>query len=94
MLGQVVGFFGAAVIFLILTVFMLSEAKMFGQRLQAISKAHGPNIGRMLSATSDIQRYLAIKTVVSLGDRHSRAACCVGPRAWISSSCGESSPSR
>ena len=65
-LGQVVGFFGAAVIFLILTVFMLSEARMFGQRLQAISKAHGPNIGRMLSATRDIQRYLAIKTVVSL----------------------------
>lgn len=65
-LGQVVGFFGAAVIFLILTVFMLSEAKTFGQRLQAISQAQGPNIGRMLSATKDIQRYLAIKTVVSL----------------------------
>jgi AI-2 transport protein TqsA len=65
-LGQVVGFFGAAVIFLILTVFMLSEAKSFGMRLQAISKAHGPNIGRMLSATQDIQRYLAIKTIVSL----------------------------
>lgn len=65
-LGQVVGFFGAAVIFLILTVFMLSEAKMFGQRLAAISQAHGPNISQMLHATRDIQRYLAIKTVVSL----------------------------
>lgn len=65
-LGQVLGFFGAAVIFLILTVFMLSEAKMFGHRLEAISQAHGPNISRMLSATRDIQRYLAIKTVVSL----------------------------
>lgn len=65
-LGQVVGFFGAAVIFLILMVFMLSEAKMFGQRLEAISQAHGPNISRMLSATKDVQRYLAIKTVVSL----------------------------
>lgn len=65
-LGQVVGFFGAAVIFLILTVFMLSEARMFGQRLEAISQAHGPNIARMLHATRDIQRYLAIKTVVSL----------------------------
>lgn len=65
-LGQVVGFFGAAVIFLILTVFMLSEAKMFGQRLEAISQAHGPNIARILGATRDIQRYLAIKTVVSL----------------------------
>lgn len=65
-LGQLLGFIGAALIFLILTVFMLSEAKTFGQRLEAISQAHGPNISRMLSATKDIQRYLAIKTVVSL----------------------------
>ncbi len=65
-LGQLVGFMGAAVIFLILTVFMLSEAKMFGRRLEAISQAHGPNISRMLNATRDIQRYLAIKTAVSL----------------------------
>jgi AI-2 transport protein TqsA len=65
-LGQVVGFFGAAVIFLILTVFMLSEARMLGRRLEAVSEAHGPNIARMLHATRDIQRYLAIKTVVSL----------------------------
>lgn len=65
-LGQVVGFLGAAVIFIILTVFMLSEAEGFGRRLDAISQAQGPNIARMLSATRDIQRYLAIKTVVSL----------------------------
>jgi AI-2 transport protein TqsA len=65
-LGQVFGFFGAAVIFIILTVFMLFEAEVFGRRLEAISQARGPNIARMLSATRDIQRYLAIKTVVSL----------------------------
>ena len=65
-LGQVVGFIGAAIIFLILTVFMLSEARSFGRRLEAISLAHGPNIARMINATRDIQRYLAIKTVVSL----------------------------
>lgn len=65
-LGQLVGFFGASVIFVILTVFMLSEAERFGRRLEAISQAKGPNIARMLSATRDIQRYLAIKTVVSL----------------------------
>lgn len=65
-LGQLVGFVGATIIFLILTVFMLSEARMFGQRLEAISQAHGPNISRLLHATRDIQRYLAIKTVVSL----------------------------
>ncbi len=65
-LGHLVGFAGAALIFLILTIFMLSEARMFGARLEAISEAHGPNIARVLNATRDIQRYLAIKTVISL----------------------------
>jgi AI-2 transport protein TqsA len=65
-LGQLLGFIGAAVIFLILTVFMLLEAQTFGHRLKAVSIARGPDIARMLSATRDIQRYLAIKTLVSL----------------------------
>ena len=65
-LGKVVGFFGTSLITLILTVFMLSEARMFGRRLEAISLARGPNLARMLSATRDIQRFLAIKTAVSL----------------------------
>lgn len=66
LLGRVVGFFGTALIVLILTVFMLSEARMFGRRLEAVSLARGPNIRKMLSATRDIQRFLAIKTVISL----------------------------
>ncbi|MFK7851559.1 MAG: AI-2E family transporter [Akkermansiaceae bacterium] len=65
-LGRVVGFFGTSFITLILTVFMLSEARMFGRRLEAISLARGPNLERMLSATRDIQRFLAIKTGVSV----------------------------
>lgn len=65
-LGQVVGFFGAAFVFVILTVFMLTEAHSFGRRLEAISLAHGPNFVKMLDATRDIQRYLAIKTFASL----------------------------
>jgi AI-2 transport protein TqsA len=66
LLGRVVGFFGAFLVVLILTVFMLLEAQMFGQRLEAICQARGPNIARLLSATKDIQRYLAIKTIISL----------------------------
>ena len=66
LLGRLVGFLGTFLVVLILTIFMLAEAKMFGQRLEAISLARGPNIARMLSATKDIQRYLAIKTVISL----------------------------
>ncbi len=66
LLGQVVGFFGTALVVLVLTIFMLSEARMFGRRLEAISLARGPDLARMVAATKDIQRFLAIKTVVSL----------------------------
>ena len=66
LLGHVVGFFGTSLAVLILTVFMLSEARMFARRFEAISQARGPNMARMLNATRDIQRYLAIKTVISL----------------------------
>ncbi len=65
-LGRVVGFFATSILTLILTVFMLSEARMFGRRMEAISLARGPNLTRMLSATRDIQRFLAIKTAISL----------------------------
>ncbi|MFD2257205.1 AI-2E family transporter [Luteolibacter algae] len=65
-LGRVVGFLGTSLITLILTVFMLSEARMFGRRFEAISKARGPNLTKLLSATRDIQRFLAIKTGVSV----------------------------
>ena len=66
LLGRVVGFFGGFLVVLILTIFMLLEADMFGHRLDAVSQARGPNIARLLNATKDIQRYLAIKTVISL----------------------------
>ncbi|MBN8459959.1 MAG: AI-2E family transporter [Verrucomicrobia bacterium] len=66
LLGRVVGFFGGFLVVLILTIFMLLEADMFGRRLDAVSQARGPNIARLLNATKDIQRYLAIKTVISL----------------------------
>ncbi len=64
--GRVVTFFGTAFMVFILTVFMLAEARMFGRRFEAIFDARGPNFQRMLSSTRDIQRYLGIKTVVSL----------------------------
>jgi AI-2 transport protein TqsA len=66
LLGQVVGFFGSVLVVLILTIFMLSEARMFGRRLEAVTLARGPDLGRLVAATRDIQKYLGIKTVVSL----------------------------
>lgn len=64
--GRVVKFFGTSLIVIILTIFMLTEARMFGRRMDAICEARGPNIQRMLSALKDTQRYLGIKTAVSL----------------------------
>ena len=63
--GRVASFLGTAFVVLILTIFMLMEARMFGRRLNAIGEARGPNLQRMLSATQGIQRYLGIKTAVS-----------------------------
>lgn len=65
-LGRVVSFLGTSLIVIILTVFMLTEARMFGRRMDAICDARGPNIQRMLSALKDTQRYLGIKTIISL----------------------------
>ena len=63
---RVVSFLGTTLLILILTVFMLSEARMFGRRVNAILEARGPNLDRIMAATADIQRYLAMKTLVSL----------------------------
>ena len=64
--GRVTAFLGAAFIVLLFTVFMLTEAPMFGRRLTLIAEARGPNFERMLHAGKDIQRFLGIKTMVSL----------------------------
>ncbi|MFT7304443.1 MAG: AI-2 transport protein TqsA [Akkermansiaceae bacterium] len=63
---SVVSFLGTTLLILILTVFMLSEARMFGRRVNAILEARGPNLDRIMSATADIHRDLAMKTIVSL----------------------------
>ncbi len=64
--SQLASFLMTAFVVMLLTVFMLSEARMFGRRFNAICDAKGPNLQRMLSATRDIQKYLGIKTLISL----------------------------
>jgi len=59
-------FAGASLLVAIMTIFMISEARMFGRRAEAITAARGPDLERIFSATQDIQRYLAMKVVVSL----------------------------
>ncbi len=65
-MGRVTAFLGAAFIVVLCTVFMLMEARMFARRLSLIAEARGPNFERMLYAGKDIQRFLGIKTMVSL----------------------------
>lgn len=64
--GKVLYFLGTAFVVFLLTVFMLTEVRMFGKRLNAIRMADGPNFQRLVSAVHDIQKFLAIKTVISL----------------------------
>lgn len=65
-LTHLLSIIGTSFIIMLLTVFMLSEARMFGRRFNAICEAQGPNLQRMLSATKDIQKYLGIKTLISM----------------------------
>ncbi|MGE9268400.1 MAG: AI-2E family transporter [Verrucomicrobiales bacterium] len=62
----ILSFLGSSLLILILTIFMLTEARMFGRQVKAICEARGPDLQRMLSAAKDVQRYLAIKTIISL----------------------------
>ncbi|TAE76790.1 MAG: AI-2E family transporter [Verrucomicrobia bacterium] len=64
--GRVLSFFATSGVVIILTVFMLSEAQGFGRRFGAIQAARGPNFERLTDAMQDTQRYLGIKTVISL----------------------------
>lgn len=64
--GRVLSFFATSGVVIVLTVFMLSEARVFSQRFGAIRSARGPNFERFVSAMQDTQRYLGIKTVISL----------------------------
>lgn len=64
--GRVASFFGTSFFVMMMTIFMLSEARMHGRRLTAICEAKGPDFERLFSATRDIQRFLGIKTVISL----------------------------
>ncbi|MFT5905245.1 MAG: AI-2 transport protein TqsA [Cryomorphaceae bacterium] len=65
-LQHILSIIGTSFVIMLLTVFMLSEARMFGRRFNAICEAQGPNLQRMLSATKDIQKYLGIKTLISM----------------------------
>jgi len=64
-LASVLSFLGATFIVIVLTIFMLNEARTFSRRMNYVFASKGPNFQRVIIACRDIQKYLGIKTVVS-----------------------------
>lgn len=60
------GFVSAAAIVILFTIFMLSEATDFPAKLRAALGRGDADLSRFAGAVQDIQRYLAIKTAISL----------------------------
>jgi AI-2 transport protein TqsA len=60
------GFISSAAIVILFTIFMLSEATGFPGKLRAAIGRGDADLSRFAGAVIDIQRYLAIKTAISL----------------------------
>jgi AI-2 transport protein TqsA len=60
------GFLSSAAIVILFTIFMLSEATGFPAKLRAAIGRGDADLSRFAGAMTDIQRYLAIKTAISL----------------------------
>lgn len=65
-LVRAAGFLSATAIVILFTIFMLSEATGFPAKLRAAIGRGDADLSRFAGAVTDIQRYLAIKTAVSL----------------------------
>ncbi len=65
LLETLFSFLGSSFIVVVLTIFMLNEARMFGRRMSSVFAARGPNFHRVITACKDVQKYLGIKTLVS-----------------------------
>ncbi|MBL9144035.1 MAG: AI-2E family transporter [Verrucomicrobiaceae bacterium] len=75
--GTVAVFGGAVFMVLIVMIFILVEAHGTEGRILAIKLAGGPDLSSLMQSVSDIQKYLGIKTAISLG-----AGVCVGIWCW------------
>jgi AI-2 transport protein TqsA len=64
--GRAAGFLSWTAIVVLFTIFMLSEATGFPEKLRAAIGRTDVDLSRLGGAVRDIQRYLAIKTVISL----------------------------
>ena len=63
---RVTSLFSKAFFVLIVMIFILVESGRFTGKIREIFKANGPDFNRFQNASSDIQKYLGIKTLISL----------------------------
>lgn len=66
LLGTAATWLSLIVLVLILMTFFLSEVDVYRRNLGRISHHGGPNFHKLLKTSEDIQRYLLIKTLISL----------------------------
>jgi predicted PurR-regulated permease PerM len=76
--GTVAAAVGVVFMVLIVMIFILTEAHGTQGRIAAVKLAGGPDLTSMMQSVSDIQKYLGIKTLISLG-----AGGLVGAWCWM-----------
>jgi len=76
--GTVAIFGGTGFMVFIVMIFILIEAHGTEGRIMAVKLAGGPDLSSLMQSVSDIQKYLGIKTAISLG-----AGVCVGFWCWM-----------
>ncbi len=57
--------FGSTFLVVLLTIFMLNEARVYSKKMELIQVANGPNFEKLKAVFEDIQKYLGIKTIIS-----------------------------
>lgn len=75
--GTVAMFVGTMFMVMIVMIFILIEAHGTEGRIMAVKLAGGPDLSSLMQSVSDIQKYLGIKTAISVG-----AGACVGIWCW------------
>ena len=63
--GTVASVLSTSTFVLILMIFILTETRGISSRVLAIHQSGGPDLSKLLSSASDIQKYLGIKTIIS-----------------------------
>lgn len=63
---RITSLFSKAFFVFVVMIFILIESGRFAEKVNDIFKANGPDFARFQNSSSDIQKYLAIKTLISV----------------------------